>query len=76
MDTYITICKIASGNLLYDTRNSNQGSVRTLRGGMWREVDGRFRREKPYVYLWLVYVDVWQKPTQFCKAVIFQLKNI
>ena len=42
---------------------------------MWMEVGGRFRREEPYVYLWLIYVDVWQKPTQFCKAVIFQLKN-
>ena len=26
-----------------------------------------------YVYLWLIHVDVWQKPTQFCKANIFQL---
>ena len=22
-----------------------------------------------------IHVDVWQKPTKFCKAVIFQLKN-
>ena len=27
-----------------------------------------------YVYLWLAHVDVWQKPTQFCKAIILQLK--
>ena len=27
------------------------------------------------VYLWLIHVDVWQKPTQYCKAIIFQLKN-
>ena len=27
METYITICKIASGNLLYDSGNSNQDSV-------------------------------------------------
>ena len=27
-----------------------------------------------YVYLWLIPVDAWQKPTQYCKAVIFQLK--
>ena len=25
--------------------------------------------------LWLIHVDVWQKPTQFCKAMILQLKN-
>ena len=28
-----------------------------------------------FVYLWLIHVDVWQKPTQYCKAIIFQLKN-
>ena len=26
------------------------------------------------MYLWLIHVDVWQKPTQYCKAVILQLK--
>ena len=35
---------------------------------------GRFRREGIYVYLWLIHVDIWQKPTQYCKALIFQLK--
>ena len=29
-----------------------------------------------YVYLWLTHVDVWQKPTQYCKAIIIQLKKI
>ena len=24
--------------------------------------------------LWLIHVDVWQKPTQHCKAIILQLK--
>ena len=27
-----------------------------------------------YVYLWLIHVDVWQKPTYYCKAIILQLK--
>ena len=35
---------------------------------------GRFKREGTYVYLWLIYVDVWQKPTHYCEAIIFQLK--
>ena len=26
-------------------------------------------------YLWLTHVNVWQKPTQFCKAIILQLKK-
>ena len=42
---------------------------------MGREMGGRFKREGAYVYLWLIHVDVRQKPTKFCKAIILQLKN-
>ena len=28
------------------------------------------------VYLWLIHVDVWQKPSQYCKVITFQLKQI
>ena len=38
------------------------------------EVEERFKRKETYVYLWLVHADVWQKPTQHCKAIILQLK--
>ena len=38
------------------------------------EVRGRFKREGTYVYLWLIHIDVRQKPTQYCKAIILQLK--
>ena len=41
---------------------------------MGRDVGGRFKREGTYVYLWLIHVDVRQKPTKFCKAIILQLK--
>jgi len=34
-----------------------------------------FRREGTYVYLWLIHVDVWQKPTQCCKAIVLQSKK-
>ena len=40
----------------------------------WDEVGGRSKREGTYVYLWLIHVDVCQKPTQYCKAIILQLK--
>ena len=39
------------------------------------EVPRRFEREGTYAYLWLIHVDVWQKPTQHCKAIILQLKK-
>ena len=59
-ETYITICKIDSGNLLYDSGNSN-GALWQPRGVGWggREV----QEGGTYVYLWLIHVDVWQKPT-------------
>ena len=36
---------ITNGNLLYDSGNSNRGSVTTYRGGMEREMGGNFKRE-------------------------------
>ena len=31
---------------------------------------GRFKREGTRVYLGPIHVDVWQKPTQHCEAII------
>ena len=42
---------------------------------MGRDVAGRLRREGTRVYLWLTLVHVWQKTTQFCKAIILQWQN-
>ena len=56
---------------LYDTGSSTQYSLTTWGVG----VGGR---EVPVggdiVYLRVIDVIVWQKPTQSCKAIIFQLK--
>ena len=38
------------------------------------EVGASFKREGTHVYPWLIHVAVWQKPTQYCKAIILQLK--
>ena len=27
-----------------------------------------------YVYLWLIHIDIWQKPTQYCKTTILRLE--
>ena len=42
---------------------------------MAREMGEGFRKEETYIYLWLIHVDVWQKPTQYCKVIILQLKK-
>ena len=34
------------------------------------EVGRRFKREGTYIHLWLIHVDVWQKPKQYYKAII------
>ena len=35
---------------------------------------GQRIKERIHVYLQLIHMVVWQKPTQHCKAIIFQLK--
>ena len=74
MKTYITICKMDSQwYFAVCLRELKWGSVTTQRVEMRREVGGMFKRERTYVYLWLIHVEVWQKPTQYCKAIILRL---
>ena len=30
--------------------------------------------EGTFIYVWMIHTDVWQKPTQYCKAITLQLK--
>ena len=53
-----------------------QCSVTTQRGGMGWEVGGRLKRDRTRVYLGLIHVDLWRKPTQHRKTIILQLKII
>ena len=41
-------------------------------GGRWEMGSGE---RGIHVYLWLIHVEVWQKTTEFCKAIILQLKK-
>ena len=41
----------------------------------WDGVGEGFRREAMHGCLWLIHADVWQRPTQYCKALILQLKK-
>ena len=61
---------------LYEASSSNQVLCENLEWwhGVVGVVEGRFKREETYVHLWLIHVDIWQKPTQYCKAIIFQSK--
>ena len=43
------------------------------RGVGW-DIGGRVKKEGTYEYLWLIHGDAWQKPTQYFKAIMRQLK--
>ena len=59
------------------TQESQTGAHKQPRGvecvGRW---EGSSRgRGDIYIHLWLIH-DVWQKPTQFCKAIVYSsIKN-
>ena len=57
-----------------DTGSSNGMLCDNLEG--WHGVGGggKVQEGGTYVFLKLIHVNVWQKPTQYCKAIIFQLK--
>ena len=52
-------------------RELKSGALWQPRGVGW---GGRFKKERTYVYLCLIHVDVLQKPSQYCKSSILQLK--
>ena len=72
LNIYITICKTRQPVKMCCMMQGAQVwcSGRTQRGGMGWEVGGTFKMEETYVYLWLIHVSTWQKPTQYCKAII------
>ena len=58
-------------------RQGAQGwcSGMTLRDGMGREVRGA-SGWGTHVHPWLIHVNVWEKPLQYCKVISLQLKNM
>jgi len=61
METYITICKIDSQReFAVRLRKLKQGLCINLEGwgGVGREMEGSFKTEGIYVYLWLIHVEV------------------
>ena len=76
METYITMCKIDSQweFAVWFRKLKQRLSINLERFD--GEGDGReFQKGGIYVYLWLIHVEVWQKATKFCKAIILQWKK-
>jgi len=38
------------------------------------EGGGRGLRDGGHMYMWLIHINVWQKPQQYCKVISIQLK--
>ena len=70
IDTYTLpyVNQIANGGLLYNTGSSTWCSVTSQRGGIGGGVGGRIQR--------LIQTAAWQKSTQHCYTVTFQLQNL
>ena len=74
---HITICKIASGSLMCEAGSPKPALCDNLEGwgGLGRAVEGLVQEGgDTYVCLQLIHVDVWQKRSQYCQAIILQLK--
>ena len=60
---YITICKIDDQcKFNAGSRTPKASTLGQPRGIEWREGGGGVQDGGTHVYLWLVHVDVWQKP--------------
>ena len=60
--------------MLYDARSSTLVLRDNLEWWKEWEVEGKLKREGIYIYLGPIHVDMWQKPTRYCRAIILQLK--
>ena len=70
-----TICKIESQREFAEGRRELKPSdLCQARGVGWGKRWEGVSRGMQHVYLWLTHVHVWQKLTQYCKAIILQLK--
>ena len=74
-DTYVTICKMDSQWKSDVWCREPKASALWWPGGAgWGGRWGQFGRKRIQVCLWLIRVDVWLKPWQYCKVIILQLK--
>ena len=72
------ILKWAEGlNRHFFWRKHTDGTWKDVQTGLCNNPDGwegGFKWKRTYSYLWVIHVDFWQKPKEYCKAIILQLK--
>ena len=67
--------QITSPGWMHETSAEGWCTGKTQRDGMEREMGGGSGRGT-YVNPWLIHVNVWQKPLQYCKVISLQLIKI
>ena len=77
IETYILsrVKQITSPGWMHETSARGWCSGKTQRDGMGREVRGG-SGWGTHVNPWLIHVNVWQKPLQYCKVISLQLIKI
>ena len=68
-----SVKQITNPGWMHETSAQGWCTGKTQRDGMGREVEGG-SGWGTQVNPWLIHVNVWQKPPQYCKVIIFQLK--
>ena len=67
--------QVTSASLMHDAGHSEQALWTTQRDGAGRELGGAQEGET-HVHSRVGHGDDWQKPPQYCKEIILQLKQI
>ena len=69
--------QIASPGSMHETGRLGPVHGTTLRDGKGRKQGGKWERGSgwgTHVHPWLIHVNVWQKPPQYCKVISLQVK--
>ena len=65
---------MTSASSIHEAGHSKMVLWDNQEGWVGNKVEGGFRMGGAHVHLWLTHVNVWQKPSQYCKVIILQLK--
>ena len=57
-----------------ETQGAQPSALWQRRGVEWGGRWERGSRGRGHIYLWLMHVDIWQKPTEYCNTIILQLQ--
>ena len=71
----LRVKQITSPGWMHETSAQGWCTGKTQRDGIWREAAGGWEWGT-HVNPWLIHVNVWEKPVQYCKVISLQLIKI